>query len=116
VKRKERTMRGMFVVTSEVKEGGSREEFVEWYKNVHIPDVTSTPGVPRAHFYESIEGTDPSYLCAYEIEGDDLTEVMKGVRVKTTELLSKGRIIQSFTAHMARPFAWSYSSPPSTVD
>ena len=101
----------MFVVTSDVKPGSSRDEFVEWYETVHIPDVTSTEGIPRAHFYESMEGTGPEFLCAYEIEGTDLTEVMKGVRAHTPKLVSEGRIIDSFALHMARPFAWRYSSP-----
>jgi len=100
----------MFVVTSDVQEGSSREDFIEWYETVHIPDVTSTPGVTRADLYESIEGDNPSYLCAYEIEGDDLAEVMKGLRSNTKVLMSQGRISESFKLHMARPFVWRYAS------
>jgi hypothetical protein len=104
-------MRGIFIVTSDVKPGSSRAEFIEWYENVHIPDVTSSEGVHRAHFYESIEGSGPEFLSAYEIEGPDLTEVMKRVRAHTPKLVSEGRIIDSFALHMARPFVWRYSSP-----
>jgi hypothetical protein len=104
-------MRGKFVVMSDVKDGASRDEFVEWYQSVHIPDVTSVAGVPRAHLYESMEGPNPQFLAAYELEGPDLRAIMKDVRAHTPTLISEGRIIDSFALHLARPFAWRYSSP-----
>lgn len=102
-------MQGMFVVMSDVRAGASVDEFVEWYRDVHIPDVTSVDGVPSARLYESIEGANPQFLATYAIEGDDLTEVMKGVRAHTPVLISEGRIIDSFSLHLARPFVLRHS-------
>jgi hypothetical protein len=103
-------MRGMFAVLSDVRPGASVEDFVDWYTSVHIPDVTSVDGVPSARLYESIEGPNPQFLATYDIEGDDLTQVMKGVRAHTPKLISEGRIIESFALHLARPFAFRHGS------
>lgn len=105
-------MQGTFVVTSDVKPGRSPDEYVEWYRTVHMPDVTSIDGVPAAHFYESIEGENPAFLAMYELDGPDLGQIMRDVRAHTPKLISEGRIIDSLALHMARPFAWSFSSPP----
>ncbi len=54
-------------------------EFNEWYNKTHLPDIFETPGYVRATRYENINPSEgeAKFLAVYEIEADDIREVMK---------------------------------------
>ena len=54
-------------------------EFNEWYDKTHLPDILETPGFIRATRYENIKPLEgeAKFLAVYEIEADDIREVMK---------------------------------------
>ena len=54
-------------------------EFNEWYDKTHLPDILETPSFVRATRYENIKPAEgeAKFLAVYEIEADDIREVMK---------------------------------------
>lgn len=52
------------------------EQYVDWYKNVHIPAALKSPGMVRASFYKCTEQKKeyPGFLCVYELESKDVVE------------------------------------------
>jgi hypothetical protein len=60
------------------------EELNAWYDGEHLPDVLAVPGFVRATRYvaePSVHGELPEYryLAIYEIEADNLDEVLKAL-------------------------------------
>ena len=73
----------------------SREaEFNDWYNNTHIPDIQETKGFVKATRYEILEPTPGKgkYVAVYEIECDDLDDLMMkhGKNMKNKE--AQGRM------------------------
>lgn len=70
----------MVVLTNPVE--GREDEYNDWYSNTHLADVLKIPGVTGATRFalsEAQRGTAPypfHYMAIYEIETDDLAEVM----------------------------------------
>jgi hypothetical protein len=70
-------------------------EYHDWYKNTHIPDVLETPGFVKATRYELTtlsDGDRGKYSLIYEIEADDLDAVMKKHQANMQSKLQQGRI------------------------
>jgi hypothetical protein len=53
---------------------GKEQEFNEWYSNVHIPDVTSLPGVKSGKRFRITRDKPWKYVAEYEIESDDIAK------------------------------------------
>src|SRR5579885_854022 len=73
-------------------------EFNAWYDDVHIPDVTSVPGVIRAQRYKltgqpSKSEPEAQYLAVYEFDTDDTKTVSRAIGAKMPEWTAAGRII-----------------------
>ena len=103
-------MRGLFVVTTDAGAGRQAQELAEWYQTVHFPDLLSVSGVVSVQLLESIEGPSPQFLALYEIEGEDLGEVMERIRAGTPRLADAGRLFDGIEVHMARAFAGRHSA------
>ena len=70
------------------------KEFNEWYDNVHLLDVLSIPGVVRASRYEdgnAAEGLG-KFLALYEIETEDVLQIMAGLGEGMTRWAEQGRM------------------------
>ena len=69
----------VMVVTTNCTDATRKAEFNEWYNKIHLPDILETPGFTRATRYENIEPLEGEarFLAIYDIEADDIDEVMK---------------------------------------
>jgi hypothetical protein len=79
--------KGIMVVESNPVSPEREAEYNEFYDNVHLGEVCATPGIVSARRYKLHDGTgasaDPSrpqYLAIYELEGDDLGQILKELR------------------------------------
>ena len=79
--------KGIMVVESNPVSPEREAEYNEFYDNVHLGEVCDTPGIVSARRYKLHDGAgasaDPSrpqYLAIYELEGDDLGQVLKALR------------------------------------
>jgi hypothetical protein len=73
-------------------------EFNRWYDDIHVPDVTSVPGVIRAQRYKLAgqpSKTEPEaqYLAVYEFDTDDTKTVSRAIGAKMPEWTAAGRVI-----------------------
>lgn len=60
---------------------GKEEAYNAWYDNVHIPELLTIPGIKSAKRFKQKSGADTwSYLCIYEVEGDDPEAVLAEMR------------------------------------
>ena len=52
------------------------DEYVDWYKKVHMPLALKAPGMLNATLYKGTKWTleYPSFLCVYEMESKDVIE------------------------------------------
>jgi len=80
--------RGLFLVFSNAVAEDAIPEFHRWYDEVHVHEVLRVPGVRAATRYELDADQMPSsgadelgrrFLCAYEIESEDLGDVRDAV-------------------------------------
>lgn len=80
--------RGLFLVFSNASAESAIAEFHRWYDEIHVHEVLQVPGVVAATRYELDPDQMPSggaealgrrFLCAYEIEGEDLGAVRDAV-------------------------------------
>jgi hypothetical protein len=80
--------RGLFLVFSNPSSDAAVAEFHRWYDDVHVHEVLRVPGVRAATRYEldpdqmpsgGFEAVGRRFLCAYEIEADDLRRVRDAV-------------------------------------
>ncbi|HZJ27665.1 MAG TPA: hypothetical protein VFF40_11755 [Acidimicrobiia bacterium] len=76
--------RGVLVVYTAPAEGGE-VEFNRWYDELHVPQLVALPGFKSGTRYKVSEqqvrpGDPPGpYLALYEVEGDDLHDVVGGI-------------------------------------
>lgn len=70
------------------------KEFNDWYDNIHLPDLLTSPGLLRATRYEigePVEG-EGQYLAMYQIEAEDIGQVMAGMRENVSKRVEQGRM------------------------
>ncbi len=84
----------LLIVESNSADPKREAEFNDWYNKTHLPDVLQTPGFVRATRYESIEPVagKGKFLCAYEIETDDLEKFTKAHSENMAKKRAAGRI------------------------
>jgi hypothetical protein len=80
------------------------DEYHDWYNNIHIPDVLTTPSFVSATRYQIKEFRDGrgKYLAIYGIETDDIESTMKVRLQKRAEEVKHGRASVN-RAHLVRP-------------
>ena len=69
----------ILVVMTNCADAKREVEFNEWYNKTHLPDILEAPGFIRATRYENIDPQkgEAKFLAIYDIETDDINEVMK---------------------------------------
>jgi hypothetical protein len=68
---------------------GEEREFNEWYNNVHVPDVTSLPGVKSGKRFRITQDKPWKYVAEYECDDiakweTDATEALKKMVMSTS--------------------------------
>ncbi|MBW7454868.1 DUF4286 family protein [Paenibacillus sepulcri] len=67
---------GKYIVTVMTKpKDGKDEEFRNWYKHIHIPELLKLPGFISGNRYYSVKAELP-YMAIYEIETEDIQKTM----------------------------------------
>jgi hypothetical protein len=69
----------ILVVGSNSSDPSKEKEFNDWYDNIHLPDVLEIDGFVGATRYENKEPGEgeAKFLAIYEIETDDIDDLMK---------------------------------------
>ncbi|GAA2737360.1 hypothetical protein [Actinocorallia aurantiaca] len=70
--------RGVLYVASRPSSPEREAEYNDWYERVHLRDVCSLPGFVGAKRFAPVQDDGP-YVALYEIEGEDLNEVVGGL-------------------------------------
>jgi len=50
----------------------TRDDFIAWYREEHIPMLLSVPGWRRARLFEQVEGDGPSFCALHELDRLDV--------------------------------------------
>lgn len=81
-------------VEANCKDTAREDEFNDWYNNTHIPDILETRGFVKATRYEILEPTSDKgkYVAVYEIETDDLDDLMTAHQKNMKNKEALGRI------------------------
>jgi epsilon-lactone hydrolase len=81
--------RYQFIVLSQAKPG-REEEFVSWYRDQHLVDVSKQPGVVSARLYRTdyqkvytIDAPRWCLLTIYELESEDPAATVEEIRSKS---------------------------------
>lgn len=69
----------LLITETNCADAAGEAQFNEWYNRVHIPDVLETPAIISATRYENIAPATGKgkFLTLYEIEADNIDDVMK---------------------------------------
>ncbi|HEY7294404.1 MAG TPA: hypothetical protein VH916_05145 [Dehalococcoidia bacterium] len=101
--------KALLLVKTACSDPAREDEFNRWYDDVHVPDVTSVPGVIRAQRYK-LDGqpskTEPEaqYLAVYEFDTDDTRTVSRAIGAKMPEWTAAGRVIDCLQVVSATTF------------
>lgn len=95
---------GLYIVTSDCDLASSRAEFIDWYTNVHIPDVLTVTGFKQGSLYESIEGTEPGFAAVYDLAAASVDDAMAELRAVAPGFRERGRVSEHFVRRWGRPF------------
>ena len=89
----------ILVVETNSADAAREAEFNEWYDKTHLPDVLETQGFLGASRYENTEPAEgkAKFLAIYEIEADDVGEVMKRHSDNMTKKRAEGRFSELLT-------------------
>src|SRR4051812_23150222 len=90
-----------FIVFSNPASAGDEDAYNDWYDNVHVPDVTSIPGIVSARRFRAYDGRPRlegeigkyDYLAIYELDTDDLDATFAAL----TEASRGGTFVMSDT-------------------
>ena len=84
------------------------EEFKEWFRDVHMPDVLETPDFVGARQHEMKEFRDGrgKYLNVYYIETDDIDRTMKERLERREDERKRGRYRDKLTIPVWRDVLW----------
>lgn len=50
---------------------GRDQEYLEWYKNVHVPDAKALAGVTSGALFRVVDDKPWKYMAEYDLECDD---------------------------------------------
>ena len=96
----------LLAVETNCKDPSKEKEFNDWYNNIHVPDILGTPGIVRATRYENSnpgEGRG-KFMALYEIETEDLGQVMTALGENFGKLTQQGRISDQVEIVSGTPF------------
>jgi hypothetical protein len=72
----------LYLAFSDCKDPAREKEYVDWYTQMHIPDMLKAPGMIQAAFWQNAEGKAGQrrkYLALYEFETDDMQKFHEGL-------------------------------------
>jgi hypothetical protein len=75
--------KGIMVVQSRPSDLAREDEYNQWYRHTHLPEIRAVPGFTAARRYQVHNGADHSYLAIYEIDADDLTDPVEELRARS---------------------------------
>jgi hypothetical protein len=70
--------KGIYYVESRPASADVDAEFNRWYDEVHLPEMTAIDGIVSARRFAPV-GKDGPYVAIYELEGEDLEQILKGM-------------------------------------
>lgn len=70
--------RGIIYVETYPSSPDREQEYNTWYDEVHLPELVALDGIVAARRLRPVNGAGP-YVALYEIEGEDLPAVLKGM-------------------------------------
>jgi hypothetical protein len=88
--------------------GASREqEFIDWYRDIHLPDILQTPNYLNGRLYTAREFRDGrgTHITMYDIESDDIDSTMALRRELRMKELEQGHSSTAWI-HMWRDVLW----------
>jgi hypothetical protein len=68
--------KGILYVESRPASPDREDEYNDWYTNIHLKDVVALDGIVSARRFAPLDDDGP-YVAVYELELDDLSQVMK---------------------------------------
>jgi hypothetical protein len=51
---------------------GGEDDFVDWYREEHIPMLLNVPGWRRVRLFRQVDGNGPAFLALHELESPDV--------------------------------------------
>ena len=72
--------KGIYYVESRPASPEVDAEFNRWYNNVHLPEMIALEGIVSVRRFAPVTDDGP-YVAIYELEGDDLPTILKGMMV-----------------------------------
>ena len=90
-------------------QAGQEEEYIRWYTEQHLPDVTRMPGVVSAKLFRmdfqrvyDLDAPQWTLMTLYELEGEDPATMIDALRdasgsaaMPATDTLNKSGMIQA---------------------
>jgi hypothetical protein len=70
--------KGIYVAESRPASPEVDAEFNRWYNDVHLPEMVAIDGIVSVRRFAPVADTGP-YVAVYELEGDDLQQILKGM-------------------------------------
>ncbi len=85
--------RWLYMIHSNCADPARETEFNQWYDQVHIPDVLTTPGFLRAWRFENHKPGpgEGKFVAAYEIESDDIDSTLAVLMADVAQRRAQGR-------------------------
>jgi hypothetical protein len=102
----------LFVAQSDCADASKNEEYQNWLKEIHIPDIFfNTPGIQNATLYVNTNPADnkrPEYMVVYQIETDDVSRFAGDLDKTVKRVDSAGRVSKLLVPEKAYPFALTF--------
>lgn len=70
--------KGIYYVESRPASEDVDAEFNRWYNEVHLPEMIAIDGIVSVRRFAPVDKDGP-YVAIYELEGDDLKQILKGM-------------------------------------
>jgi hypothetical protein len=68
--------KGIFVAITNPVSDEREAEYSDWYETKHMHEVLGVDGFVSVKRYQAIDGENPKFMSVYEVELDDLGEVI----------------------------------------
>lgn len=74
----------LFALNGPTEGKGDEAVYNDWYHSIHMPDLLALDGVISARRFKKVRGAriDWPYVATYEIETNDIDQVMKDMETK----------------------------------
>jgi len=70
--------KGILIVHTAAADGRD-DEFLQWYGDVHIPEILQLSGFTAARRFTRVGESAHPYLAVYELEADDITAAQAAI-------------------------------------